>query len=127
MASLDFYGDVCLNFAATFMNEERLSEIEDWAQVERGDLTESENVLLDAITEICIAVRHAWQTQEAQGAALETWREKATEFQDQLRRDREAMEGADLELAVGDSDASEQARTILRSRLNEHPDFEEED
>ena len=31
------------------------------------------------------------------------------------------MEGADLELAVGDADAADQARSILGSRLKEHP------
>lgn len=104
------------------MNEQRLNELEEWALTERNGLSESENVLLDAIAEACIAVRRAWQYQDAHRDAIETWREKALALEEELRKDREAMEGADLELAVGDGNAAEQARAILRSRLNEIPD-----
>ncbi len=104
------------------MNEKRLIELEEWALEERSELTDSESVLLDAISEACVAVRRAWQYQDANRAAIEAWREKANTLKDELRKDREAMEGADLELAVGDSDAAEKARSILGSRLSEHPE-----
>lgn len=106
------------------MNEERLRELEDWALSERDELTDSERVLLDAIAEACVAVRRAWQYQETHRAAIETWRDKAKTFEEELRKDREAMEGADLELAVGDADAADQARSILGARLKEHPTSE---
>lgn len=104
------------------LNEKRLIELEEWALTERSELTDSENVLLDAIEEACVAVRRAWQYQDANRAAVEAWREKANALKDEIRKDREAMEGADLELAVGDADAAEKARTILGARLAEHPE-----
>ncbi len=47
------------------MDEGRLREFEDWALSERSQLSDSENVLLDAIAEACLAVRLAWQDQES--------------------------------------------------------------
>ena len=104
------------------MNEERLRELEDWALSERNRLTDSENVLLDAIAEACLAVRRAWHEQESGHAELAAWRDKAKHYQEELRKDREAMEGADVELAIGDRDAADKARSILSQRLETHPE-----
>ena len=79
-------------------------------------------VLLDAIAEACLAVRRAWQDQESRRTELEVWRDKAKVYQEELQKDREAMEGADIELAVGDKDAGGKARSILGDRLKTHPD-----
>ena len=61
--------DVCFDFDVlnqrTGMDEGRLREFEDWALSERSQLSDSENVLLDAIAEACLAVRLAWQDQES--------------------------------------------------------------
>ena len=99
------------------MDEDRLREMEDWALTERSQLTDSENVLLDAIAEACMAVRQAWQEQEHRRAELQVWRDKARTYRDELEKDREAMEGADVELAVGNKDSAEKARLILGDRL----------
>jgi len=107
------------------LNEKRLNELEEWALSERSELTDSENVLLDAIAEACVAVRRAWQSQDANRAGVDVWRDKANTCKEELRKDREAMEGADLELAVGDSDAAEKARKILGERLGEQPEDED--
>ena len=40
-------------------------------------LTDSEHVLLAAIAEACMAVRHAWQEQENRRTESEAWRDKA--------------------------------------------------
>ncbi len=107
------------------MDERRLHELEDWALSEREKLTDSENVLLDAIAEACLAVRRSWQDQAARLAELDAWRNKATIYCDELRKDREAMEGADVELTLGDGDAADKARTILGDRLKTHPEVVE--
>ena len=99
------------------MDEKRLREMEDWALTERSQLTDSENVLLDAIAEACMAVRQAWQDQENRRAELQAWRDKARTYQEELKKDREAMEGADVELAVGNKDSAVKARAILEHRL----------
>jgi hypothetical protein len=104
------------------MDEERLRELENWVLSERSQLSDSENVLLDAIAEACLAVRRAWQDQESRRTELEAWRDKAKVYQEELQKDREAMEGADIELAVGDEDAGGKARSILGDRLKTQPD-----
>ena len=106
------------------MDEERLLEFEDWALTERSQLSDSENVLLDAIAEACLAVRRAWRDQESRRTELEAWRDKASGYREELQKDREAMEGADVELAVGDKDAAVKARSILNGRLKIHTEDE---
>ena len=106
------------------MDEARLREFEDWALTERSQLSDSENVLLDAIAEACLAVRRAWQDQESRRTELEAWRDKASGYREELQKDREAMKGADIELAVGDKDAARKARSILSGRLKIHPEVE---
>ena len=106
------------------MDEERLNELEEWALSERSRLTDSENVLLDAIAEACLAVRQERRQQESHREELHSWREKVRALRDELRRDREAMEGADLELAVGDDDSRAKARRILSGRLDEQAEPE---
>lgn len=108
------------------MDEERLREMEDWALTERSQLTDSENVLLDAIAEACMAVRQAWQEQENRRAELKAWRDKATSYREVLEKDREAMEGADVELAVGHKDSADKARSILGDRLKRGAESEAE-
>ncbi len=108
----------------TEMDEGRLREFEDWALSERSQLSDSENVLLDAIAEACLAVRLAWQDQESRRGELEAWRDKAKTYREELQKDHEAMEGADIELAVGDKDAAVKARSILNDRLKKHPEVE---
>lgn len=103
------------------MDEKRLHELEDWALTERSQLTDSENVLLDAIAEACVELRKAWREYESRRAELDTWRDKAKTYREELRKDREAMEGADVELAVGDDHAAGKARSILGERLRTHP------
>lgn len=107
------------------MDERRLHELEDWALSERSDLTESENVLLDAIAEACLAVRRSWQDQEARRMELDAWRDKANNYSEELKKDREAMEGADVELTLGNGDAAGKARSILSSRLKTQPEVSE--
>lgn len=107
------------------MDEQRLHELEDWALSERSHLTDSENVLLDAIAEACLAVRRSWQDQEARRAEIEAWRNKATLYSDELRKDREAMEGADVELTLGNGDGASKARSILSRRLETQPEVAE--
>lgn len=102
------------------MDEKRLHELEDWTLSERSQLTESENVLLDAIAEACLAVRRARQEHESRRAELDAWRDKARTYQEELQKDREAMEGADIELAVGEDGAAGKARSILSERLKAH-------
>jgi hypothetical protein len=104
------------------MDEKRLREFENWVLSERSELSDSENVLLDAIAEACMAVRRAWQDEESRRIELEAWRDKAKVYQEALQKDREAMEGADVELAVGDEDAGGKARSILGNRLKTHSD-----
>ena len=104
------------------MDEKRLREFENWVLSERSELSDSENVLLDAIAEACMAVRRAWQDEESRRIELEAWRDKANVYQEELQKDREAMEGADIELAVGDEDAGGKARSILGNRLKTHSD-----
>jgi len=106
------------------MDEKRLREFEDWALSERSQLSDSENVLLDAIAEACLAVRRAWQDQESRRTELEAWRDKASGYREELQKDREALEGADIELAVGDKDAAVKARSILNDRLKTHSEDE---
>jgi len=103
------------------MDQERLREFENWALSERSQLSDSENVLLDAIAEACSAVRRAWQEQESRCAELDELRGKAKVYQEELQKDREAMEGADVELAIGDTDAGGKARSILSNRLKTQP------
>ena len=103
------------------MDEQRLREFENWVLSERTQLSDSENVLLDAIAEACLAVRRAWQDQESRCAELQALRGKAKLYQEELRKDREAMEGADIELAIGDNDAGGKARSILSNRLKTQP------
>jgi hypothetical protein len=107
------------------MDEQRLHELEDWALSERSELSDSENVLLDAIAEACLAVRRSWQDQAARCAELDAWRNKAAIYSDELRKDREAMEGADIELTLGNGDAAAKARSILSGRLKSHPEVAE--
>lgn len=102
------------------MDEKRLRELEDWALSERSQLSDSENVLLDAIAEACMELRRAWQDESAHRAELEAWRDKASAYREALEKDRVAMEGADVELAVGDDAAAEKARSILSDRLETH-------
>jgi hypothetical protein len=104
------------------MDEKRLREFENWVLSERSELSDSENVLLDAIAEACMAVRRAWQDEESRRIELEAWRDKVKVYQEELQKDREAMEGADVELAVGDEDAGGKARSILGNRLKTHSD-----
>jgi hypothetical protein len=104
------------------MDEKRLQEMEDWALTERSQLSESESVLLDAIAEACMAVRSAWREQQSRRAELEAWRHKASAYREELEKDREAMEGADVELAVGNQDSANKARSILGDRLKTHPE-----
>lgn len=106
------------------MDDERLREMEDWALTERSQLSDSENVLLDAIAEACMAVREARKTQQSRRAELEAWRDKANVYREELEKDREAMEGADVELAVGNKDSAGKARSILGQRLKIHPESE---
>ena len=108
------------------MDDERLREMEDWALTERSELSDSENVLLDAIAEACMAVRQAWKDQQARRAELEAWRSKAKVYREELEKDREAMEGADVELAVGHKDSAGKARSILGERLKDYPESEAE-
>ena len=106
------------------MDKKRLRELEDWALSERSQLSDSENVLLDAIAEACLAVRRAWQDQESRRTELEAWRDKASGYREELQKDRETMKGADIELAVGDQDAARKARSILSGRLKIHTEVE---
>lgn len=92
------------------MDEKRLRELESWLREDREDLTLSEIVLLDAISEACVEIRRSWDAESTSRAELERSLEE-------LERDRQAMEGADLELALGDSDALEKVRAILGERL----------
>lgn len=98
------------------MNEDRLREIETWTVCEREQLTESENVLLDALAEACAEIRRSREAEKE----LESWLIKAHELEEELRRDRHAMEGADLEAAVGNEEAINRARAILDQRLRAH-------
>ena len=120
--------DVCFSFSVlnqmTGMDKKRLRELEDWALSERSQLSDSENVLLDAIAEACLAVRRAWQDQESRRTELEAWRDKASGYREELQKDRETMKGADIELAVGDQDAARKARSILSGRLKIHTEVE---
>ena len=79
-----------------------------------------------AIAEACMAVRQAWQDQESRRAELQVWGDKAATYQEQLEKDREAMEGADIELAVGNKDSADKAHLILGDRLKVHSESEAE-
>ena len=106
------------------MDDKRLHEMEDWALSERSQLSDSENVLLDAIAEACLELRQAWKDQQSRRAELEAWRDKADTYREELEKDREAMEGADIELAVGNQDSADKARFILGGRLKIHSEAE---
>ena len=92
------------------MDEERLSEFERWTLEDRKDLTLSETVLLDAIAEICAALRDSWDF-------AQTSRREDSSYKSELEEDRRVMEGADLELTLGGDDAAENARFLLSERL----------
>jgi len=98
------------------MDEERLSELEGWTLEDRKDLTLSETVLLDAIVEICAALRDSWDL-------AQTSRREDRSYKSELEEDRRVMEGADLELTLGGDDAAENARFLLSERLAQLADL----
>lgn len=92
------------------MDEERLSELEGWTLEDRKELTLSESVLLDAIAEVCAAVRDAWDSDQ-------TSRREDRSLSSELEEDRRVMEGVDLELTLGGVNAAENAKLLLSERL----------
>ena len=92
------------------MDEERLSELEGWTLEDRKELTLSESVLLDAIAEVCAAVRDAWDSDQ-------TNRREDRSLSSELEEDRRVMEGVDLELTLGGVNAAENAKLLLSERL----------
>ncbi len=92
------------------MDEERLSELEGWTLEERKDLTLSETVLLDAIAEVCAALRDSWDSNQ-------TSRRDDRSRRVELEEDRRVMEGVDLELTLGGDGAAENARSLLSERI----------
>ncbi len=92
------------------MDEERLSELAGWTLEDRKELTLSESVLLDAIAEVCAAVRDAWDSDQ-------TNRREDRSLSSELEEDRRVMEGVDLELTLGGVNAAENAKLLLSERL----------
>ncbi len=92
------------------MDEERLSELEGWTLEDRKDLTLSETVLLDAIAEVCAALRDSWDSNQKS-------RREDRSRRAELEEDRRVMEGVDVELTLGGNDAAENARSLLGERL----------
>lgn len=99
------------------MNEERVRELESWAQGSREGLTASECVLLDAILEACREVQGLWKADQARSLELTRVEARVLELQDELGLDRRAMEGAELELTIGETSSSNKARELLADRL----------
>ena len=99
------------------MNEERVRELESWAQGSRAGLTASECVLLDAISEACREIQGLWKADQATSLELRRFEARVLELQDELRQDRRAMEGAELGLTIGETSSADKARELLADRL----------
>lgn len=99
------------------MNEERVRELESWAQGSRAGLTTSECVLLDAIAEVCQEIRRLWEEDQSRSLELGRIEARVLELQDTLGQDRGAMEAAELELTLGGSGSVDKARELLADRL----------
>ena len=95
------------------MDEKRLRELETWTLEDRDGLTQSENVLLDAIGEACLDIRESQRAAEAMRQEIERLREE-------LVKDRHVMEGLDLELAAPEPPSLDRARALVFERLEEH-------